>query len=323
MSPKKVTLKDIATRCGVTPTIVSAVLNGRNDRITCSPAKRQQIQQVAKELDYQANFFARSIRMRQVPIIGLMLHVDKSGTFSKYDSYVNCCLHDMTFAFNRHDLEVLFIPYSTEEEQLGRLQKLVASGLLGGVVSNIIPDSHQKICSYLASSQLPYMILGAPKVDHVYCAYPTNGAETQFLQRLASERNLNNIYHVLHDTGVIKFVRYPFPGNYLWHGEQVPFEVIAAERDSALFVADIPGMNFLKTLNFEPAHLILRESDRYATLLPSDIEAMIFPIDGQLGCIAEYVNTTLVDWLFHDRKPEVYQKEFSIQESEWKYITKK
>ena len=63
MSPKKVTLKDIATRCGVTPTIVSAVLNGRNDRITCSPAKRQQIQQVAKELDYQANFFARSIRM--------------------------------------------------------------------------------------------------------------------------------------------------------------------------------------------------------------------------------------------------------------------
>ena len=43
MPDKKVTLKDIADRCGVTPTVVSAVLNGRSGRISCSAEKRELI----------------------------------------------------------------------------------------------------------------------------------------------------------------------------------------------------------------------------------------------------------------------------------------
>lgn len=321
MSPKKVTLKDIAVRCGVTPTIVSAVLNGRNDRITCSPAKRQQIQQIAKELNYQANFFARSIRMKQIPIIGLMLHVDDNDFFSRQDFYVNSCLHSMTFAFNHHDLEVLFIPYSSEEEQLSRVQKLFASGLLGGVVSNIIPDSHQKICAYLASSRLPYMILGAPQMENIYCAYPDSSTETRFMQKLAAERGLSNVYHILRAGDKLKALRYPFPDDYLWYAEPLPLEDIAAEKDTALFVMDLAGLDRLQQLDFDPAHLILGESERFASSLPPETEAMVFSDGGQLNSIVQYVETSVADWLFHDRKPEVYQKVFTTPDDGWKHIT--
>ena len=123
MPDKKVTLKDIADRCGVTPTVVSAVLNGRSGRISCSAEKRELILRTAKELDYQVNIFARSIKMKHVPIVGLMLHLSEDEASNGLSSYVNNCLTNMTFAFNKHHLEVLFIPYSTEKEQRKRFDR--------------------------------------------------------------------------------------------------------------------------------------------------------------------------------------------------------
>ena len=318
MAPKKVTLKDIAARCAVTPTIVSAVLNGRNGRITCSAEKRQLIQTTAKEMNYQANFFARSIKMKQIPIIGLMFHLNDST--GEDDHYINSCLHNMTFAFNKHQLEVLFIPYATEDEQLTRVKKLFASGLLGGVVTNIIPDSHSRICEFLASSSLPYMILGAPLAENIYCVYSKNTAGTQLFRQLAEKRNLDKVYHVLLINGEVKFVRYPFPDDYLWHARQLSPAEVMPDKDSALFVTDIPGMNMLNSINFKPAHLILSESPRLQPLIPQGTEAILFPDFTALNEVVSYVDSAMTGWVLHDRKPETYKKVFTTAQDGWTHI---
>ena len=308
MSPEKITLKDIAERCGVTPTVVSAILNGRNSRITCCAEKRELILKTAREMNYRANFFARSIKMKQVPIIGLLLHMYKNRSLDDTDSYVTNCLHQMTLAFNRHQLEVLFIPYSSEDEQLTRVQHLLASGLLGGVVTNIIPESHQRICAFLAGSRLPYMILGAPLMENIYCAYPVTTCIAEKCLALAAERNLSGCYHVLSVNGEIRFVPYPFPNDYIWHGRQLTQSEIMPEMNSALFSADLPSINFLRTTGFSPRHLLIIESSRHRSLLPSGSEAILVNNTVELAAITSYVDEALCGWMLNDRPPQEYRK---------------
>lgn len=317
---QKITLKDIAVRCGVTPTLVSAVLNGRTGRIVCSQGKRELIRKTAKELNYQANFFARSIKMKEVPIIGLLLHVNESHSAGNTDDYVNSCLYDMTFAFNKHGLEVLFIPYFSEEEQLSRVKKLYAGGLLGGVVTNIIPESHRKICAFLASGQLPCMVLGAPKEDNVYCVYPRNEFLSRWILEIVRERNLSGAYHAVLHNGKLKFARYPFPGDYLWHAVFLEPEKVADEKDTALFVTDIPGRTEMKSIGMLPPNLLMCESERYKEFMPKNEDAVLFSSFPEQNEIPAYVEESMLNWIERGIRPEIYRKVFNVKEDDWLYV---
>ena len=58
-----VTLKDIAEKANVSIATVSRVLNNKAGSIGISEKTRQRVLQVARELDYQPNRLARSLRM--------------------------------------------------------------------------------------------------------------------------------------------------------------------------------------------------------------------------------------------------------------------
>lgn len=72
MPGKTVTLKDIAERCGVSATVVSAVLNHRRCRISCSEERREQIFRVARELNFQPNLTARRLRSGRSRCVGVL-----------------------------------------------------------------------------------------------------------------------------------------------------------------------------------------------------------------------------------------------------------
>ncbi|HET6382616.1 MAG TPA: LacI family DNA-binding transcriptional regulator [Armatimonadota bacterium] len=67
---KSATLDDIATRAGVSRMAVSVVLNGSRSGTRVSQATRQQILDIARELDYRPNFVARSLARRSTHIFG-------------------------------------------------------------------------------------------------------------------------------------------------------------------------------------------------------------------------------------------------------------
>jgi LacI family transcriptional regulator len=68
----KVTLKDIANEVGVTPSVVSRVLNGKAEENRIKKETVDVIKKKAKEMNYTPNQLAVSLRLKKSKIIGLI-----------------------------------------------------------------------------------------------------------------------------------------------------------------------------------------------------------------------------------------------------------
>ena len=63
---RNITIKDIATMCGVSAKTVSRVLNGSNQ---VKPETQEKILEVMREKDYHANILAQGLRNKKTNII--------------------------------------------------------------------------------------------------------------------------------------------------------------------------------------------------------------------------------------------------------------
>jgi LacI family transcriptional regulator len=77
---KRVSLKDIAERVGVSSALVSYVMNGKEKEKRVGAEVVKKIRQAAEELNYQPNQIARSLRMKSTRTIGLIV-ADISNPF--------------------------------------------------------------------------------------------------------------------------------------------------------------------------------------------------------------------------------------------------
>lgn len=70
---KGISIKDIAKAAGASPALVSFVLNGKQKQYRVSDAMAEKIREVAKELDYKPNGFAKSLRDGTSHTIGVIV----------------------------------------------------------------------------------------------------------------------------------------------------------------------------------------------------------------------------------------------------------
>lgn len=77
---KNVSIKDIAKMAGVNPSTVSLVLNGKAKQMRISDPLAQRIQSLAKQVGYQPNHIAVSLRKGSSKILGLIVE-DISNVF--------------------------------------------------------------------------------------------------------------------------------------------------------------------------------------------------------------------------------------------------
>ncbi|NLF93443.1 MAG: LacI family transcriptional regulator, partial [Oligosphaeraceae bacterium] len=159
----KPTICDIAERCGISPTVVSAVLNRPGARSRCSLETRALIEQTARELNYWPNLLAQSMVLRHVPVVALMLHKPQSSAYygSRYFSTLAAALN---FSLRERSLEILLSFYRNEDEQIERFRSLLSNGLIGGVISNLVPANNARFIRAVQESSLPYVVLGHPAV---------------------------------------------------------------------------------------------------------------------------------------------------------------
>ncbi|MDD2438253.1 MAG: LacI family DNA-binding transcriptional regulator, partial [Massilibacteroides sp.] len=80
MKTKRVSIKDIAQKVGVSNATVSLVLNGKEEEGRIRKEVAAKVLQAAKELNYEPNNFARGLRMGRSNTIGLIL-ADISNSF--------------------------------------------------------------------------------------------------------------------------------------------------------------------------------------------------------------------------------------------------
>ncbi len=77
---KKVRLEDIASKMGVSKTLVSMVLNGYGDKNGIKKETQERVIAITRELDYKPNQMARSLRLGKSNTIGLIV-ADISNAF--------------------------------------------------------------------------------------------------------------------------------------------------------------------------------------------------------------------------------------------------
>jgi DNA-binding LacI/PurR family transcriptional regulator len=117
-----VTLRSVAELVGLTPSTVSAVLNSSSASHSVPKHTKQRILAAARALDYRPNFFARSLRVKQTYMIGVILEEigDAYGSLviSGIERYLRA--QDVFFltVAHRHD-EKLLATYSTVLRERG------------------------------------------------------------------------------------------------------------------------------------------------------------------------------------------------------------
>lgn len=107
---RRITLKSVAERVGLTPSTVSAVLNNSPASSSVPESTKNRILAAARELNYRPNFFARSLRVRRSFTVGVIAQIGDA-----YDSMVIGGIEDylrqhgffFLTAAHRHDEEVL------------------------------------------------------------------------------------------------------------------------------------------------------------------------------------------------------------------------
>ena len=114
-SKQVVTLKALAERVGLTPGTISAVLNASEASKAIPQHTQDRILLAARELNYQPNFFARTLRSKRIYTVGVIAQEIGDAYSGPIISGIESYLRDRNYFFltgiHRHDPK-LFDQYS-------------------------------------------------------------------------------------------------------------------------------------------------------------------------------------------------------------------
>lgn len=303
----RVRLKDIALDCGVSATLVSAVLNQRTGRIGCSESTRARIMAAAEALQYRPNLLARSMLTRRVPLVGVMLSLTLEEVADGSNAYFQSVLSNLTFALNGHGLQAVFVPYSTEQEQVDKARRLLGNGLSGGIITNIVPESNRRIGSFLRDSGFPYMILGYPEdASSLYHCYSRQDYAGLLSREGISLSSFRQVYMVTSRSRELLFYPFPLLGDYQWlnRPQRLSAEALGDPGNLFLVMGVQLHCQLRQQAGLNPNQIVL-ESAQYRGLLPDDVPVLQFS-SGQPGLRLQLAAAAVSAWMQEGRRPAVY-----------------
>lgn len=167
---KKVSMKDIAERVGVSIALVSYVLNDKEGRV--GPEMAQQIRKVAQELNYRPNLIARSLQSGRTNTLGLIV-ADISNPFF---SNIARIIEDEA---KQYGYTVLF---GSSDESIEKSQGLIdtflnrqADALIlapaAGTESQLMALRKKKIPFVLVDRYFPSVPANSVRIDNYQAAY--------------------------------------------------------------------------------------------------------------------------------------------------------
>lgn len=160
---KRISLKDIAQKVGVSTALVSYVLNNKKEgRINKEVAKK--IKDTAKELNYRTNLLARSLKTNKTYTIGLIV-ADISSPFSSGMARI---IEDEASKLN------YTVIFGSSDENAQKFGKLIDTFLTRQVDGLIIapPENAENQIAYLQQQGLPFVLFDryCPSVNTNYVA---------------------------------------------------------------------------------------------------------------------------------------------------------
>lgn len=151
-----VSLKDIASRCGVSVATVSKALNGQQD---VSQETRERVRRTAEEMGYMANAAARTLKTHRSYNLGvLFVDARSSGLAHEYFSAV---LDSIRVQAESRGYDITFINRNLGDRPTSYLQHCRYRGVDGVIIASV--DFTDPMVVELVNSDLPIVT-----IDHVF-----------------------------------------------------------------------------------------------------------------------------------------------------------
>lgn len=165
MANKKVTIKDVAKRSGVSITTVSQILNGKEDMFSTITVKK--VLEAKKELNYEPDYFARRMIMKKSKTIGVLVPDITNPFFSNLLRGIENVLYQKNFVamFCNADMD--------EAKESEYLQELSRRGVDGFIIASSAV-SNQAINDTLKKNSLPFIVLDQKKAEGISDAVLTD-----------------------------------------------------------------------------------------------------------------------------------------------------
>ncbi len=149
LAQKSATLDDIASLAGVSRMAVSVVLNGSRSGTRVSQATRQQILDIARDLNYRPNSTARSLARRATHIFGFYSGFDYFDARNPFIAELTAGLLEQCAHFKRD----LLLHTVFRGDDINDLYEEMLSGKVDGLV--VWAPHDDKLVALLRESQLP------------------------------------------------------------------------------------------------------------------------------------------------------------------------
>jgi len=148
-----VTLVQIAEKAGVSPAVVSRVLN-RDETLRVSKETRARVLRVVEEMDYSPNIAARSLRSSKSGLIALVVHDVSNPVYSEI-------VRGAQQAAAQANKALLLGDVSEEHGGAEHLVELVNGGGLDGMVLQGHGGNAESIVAKIAKRRVPTVLLQA------------------------------------------------------------------------------------------------------------------------------------------------------------------
>lgn len=148
---KKTSLKDIAATVGVSKALVSYVLNDREREARVNPDTAERIRQVARQLNYQPNQVAKSLKSGRSLAIGLIV-ADISNPFF---GHLSRTIEDES---QKAGYTVIFASSDEKAVAFEKIMNILVNRQIDGFI--IAPaEGSEKQLKYLLESNIPYVLI--------------------------------------------------------------------------------------------------------------------------------------------------------------------
>ncbi|WEZ82441.1 substrate-binding domain-containing protein [Rhizobium sp. 32-5/1] len=154
-------IRRLAQHLDISIGTVSRALNGRPD---VNEDTRKRVLEAAVELGYVPNQSGRSLRQGTTNTIGLMME-SSAQTVENSDNFFMGVVDGAQSVFARHQLDLILLPCSTDEDPNAYLQRIVARRLVDAMIISATRKIDKRI-DMLEKAKIPFIALGRSESGH-------------------------------------------------------------------------------------------------------------------------------------------------------------
>ena len=148
----RVLLKDVAKAAGVSPGVISRVLNDRPSTVRVSDDTRERVIRMAKRMGYRPNPIAQSLKTKRTATIGVVVNApDRLPMLQAAEHHATSHGFDLLLGISEWDRE-------REANEIERLLNRNVDGLL--IISPSIREGRQEILERLVRDHFPLVGVG-------------------------------------------------------------------------------------------------------------------------------------------------------------------